>query len=100
VVAAESLQLQHHGVSFLYGFSSTGPPGVDQAGSIYVVAQTVGHAGEVFRLVPPTSPGGTWNKTALVTLDGTNGGDPNGGLQVSSRNVVYGTTMGLHPVVG
>ena len=72
-----------------YGCSSTGPPGIDEAGSLYVVAQT---AGEVFRLVPPTSPGGTWNKTVLVTLDGTNGDNPNGGLQVSSRNVVYGTT--------
>jgi len=50
--------------------------------------------GTVFKLAPPTAPGGTWTETILHSFTDQNGdgATPVAALALSSTGVLYGTT--------
>ena len=51
------------------------------------------YCGEVFKLSPPTKKGGKWPEKVLHRFSGgTDGANPNGGLIIDSKGVIYGTT--------
>jgi hypothetical protein len=56
----------------------------------------LGGCGTVFKLTPPTAPGGTWTETILHSFSGQNGdgATPLAGLTLSAAGVLYGTTAG------
>jgi uncharacterized repeat protein (TIGR03803 family) len=88
----------------------TGPDGsvpyaglmMDSAGALYGTATRGGAAsgctepdgcGTVFRLTPPSTPGGTWTFTTLYDFDGGIGGrTPNDNPIFDSFGALYGTT--------
>jgi uncharacterized repeat protein (TIGR03803 family) len=68
----------------------------DQAGNLY--GSTFGggpiNSGTVYRLSPPSQPGGSWSESVLYGFTG--GGDantPNGSLVIGSSGNVYGATQ-------
>jgi len=48
--------------------------------------------GTVFKLIPPSSPGGSWTESLLHTFMGADGAFPEGGLVIASGGVLYGST--------
>ena len=50
--------------------------------------------GVVFSLTPPAAPGAAWTETVLYDFNGTDGGDPDGGMVLAANGVLYGTTVG------
>jgi uncharacterized repeat protein (TIGR03803 family) len=74
----------------------------DTAGNLYGVAIsggsgcTAANCGGVFRLSPPSAPGGAWTETVLYNF-GSNPNDgvaPRGGLVFDKQGNLYGTTTG------
>jgi uncharacterized repeat protein (TIGR03803 family) len=53
------------------------------------------HAGTVFQLTPPASPGGAWTETVLYSFTGQNGDGktPNAGVVIGAGGALYGTTQ-------
>jgi hypothetical protein len=52
-----------------------------------------GQCGTVFKLSPPKQKGSKWAETVLHSFaGGTDGANPNGGLVIDSKSVIYGTT--------
>ena len=49
--------------------------------------------GTVFKLSPPSTPGGTWTLTTLYAFTGPDGGNPTGNLIFDSFGALYGTTV-------
>ncbi len=72
-----------------------GPVVLDGSGQIYGVAQEGGRhgLGFVFRLTPPSSPGGDWGVAILHDFSGTDGSKPQP-LFHGPRGVLYGATFG------
>jgi len=88
--------------STLYSFTGTGggnPFGtltMGASGSLYgTSAGGLGDgSGTVFKLQPPTSPGGTWTPSLLYTFKGSSDGDhPRGGVVVTPSGTSFGTTF-------
>jgi hypothetical protein len=51
------------------------------------------YCGTVFELSPPKTKGGKWTEKVLHSFaGGTDGANPNGGLVLDSKRVIYGTT--------
>jgi uncharacterized repeat protein (TIGR03803 family) len=51
--------------------------------------------GTVFKLAPPSTTGGPWNKTILYSFSGgDDGANPGAGLIFDTSGVLYGTTVG------
>jgi len=51
-----------------------------------------GGCGTIFKLTPPTSPGGDWTESVLHAFSGgKDGGEPWGGLAFGKNGVLYGT---------
>ena len=66
----------------------------DTGGNLYGTTSQGGSsdAGTVFKLTPPTAPGGAWTKTTLYSFAGGNdGADPIAGL-IFDTGSLYGTT--------
>src|SRR5579871_3611610 len=49
--------------------------------------------GTVYSLTPPTSPGGAWTETNMLTFTGNNGVYPFAGVTIGPGGVLYGTTQ-------
>jgi hypothetical protein len=81
----------------LYNFpgeNSLGPAGTlvfDSNGNLYGTCITDGDygGGEVFQIVPPAAPGGTWTEKTIVSFDQ---GFPETGLTIAENDVLYGST--------
>ena len=74
------------------GSQPNSPLAFDGAGNLYgETAQTSSSNGGLFRLTAKT--GGGWAFRLFFTFDGTDGANPEGGLRVSSKGVLYGTTI-------
>lgn len=68
----------------------------DRTGSLYSTTYRGGSAnfGTVYKLTPPTTPGGTWTESVLYSFTGgADGGNPQGGLTAGAGGVLYGTTQ-------
>ena len=48
--------------------------------------------GIVFKLTPPSTPGGTWTESTLHIFSGSDGANPKAGLISDSAGALYGTT--------
>jgi uncharacterized repeat protein (TIGR03803 family) len=68
----------------------------DSAGNLY--GSTAGggavNYGTVFRLAPPAAGQTAWKQTILFSFNGTDGGNPAGGLIFDSAGNLYGETAG------
>jgi uncharacterized repeat protein (TIGR03803 family) len=54
--------------------------------------------GTIFKLTPPTSPGGAWIETILYGfMGGRDGGNPFGGVVIGKSGVLYGVANGGTP---
>jgi len=69
----------------------------DTAGNLYGTTEEGGSYGTVFKLTPPTQPGGNWAETVLYTFCSdsicSNGANPFAGLLQDAAGNLYGTTM-------
>jgi hypothetical protein len=77
----------------------------DKKGNLYGATQFGGgkgttcdpfyqYCGTVFELSPPKQKGGAWTEKVLHSFaGGTDGANPNGGLVMDSKGVIYGTTL-------
>jgi uncharacterized repeat protein (TIGR03803 family) len=82
------------------GSFPTGPLIVDKSGNLYGVTHQGNDAGQylngtVYELSPPTTSGGSWTETLLLTFpytDTTIGVYPSGALVFDSQGNLYGTT--------
>jgi uncharacterized repeat protein (TIGR03803 family) len=70
----------------LYGTTEAGG-GIGRCGNF------PSNCGTVFSLTPPASPGGSWTEEVLFRFSDTDGGNPNAGVIVDDRGILYGTTM-------
>ena len=69
----------------------------DQAGNLYGTASGNGQniPGTVFKLTPPSAPGGAWTETTLHKFGGSNDGlSPLAGVIFGKGGALYGTTSG------
>jgi uncharacterized repeat protein (TIGR03803 family) len=92
--------------SLLYAFGGAGLSSpelglaLDKAGNLYGTTASGGTGacgggcGGVFKLAPPSQPGGAWTETVLFNFSGTfeTGGGTSGGLTMDARGALYGTT--------
>lgn len=77
----------------------------DQAGNLYGATQTGGNqppcflcgAGTIFKLTPPTTPGGGWTESVLHSFAFSDGASPDSGLTFDDEGNLYGTTDGGGP---
>lgn len=69
---------------------------MDRSGALYGTTFGGGAAnlGTVFRLTPPTVPGGAWTETILHSFTGADGTNPAAGLIMDGTGALYGTTGG------
>lgn len=88
-----------HVIFALTGADGSGPSGLieDPAGNLYGTAFTGGseEAGTVFKLSPPTKPGGAWTETTIYTFlysQSQNGLEPAAGMVRDGVGNLYGTT--------
>ena len=93
--------------SLLYGFggaalsSPEAPLVLDKAGNLYGTTASggtggcAGGCGGVFKLAPPSQPGGTWTETDVFDFSGSfeSGGGTSGGLTIDAHGALYGTTF-------
>jgi uncharacterized repeat protein (TIGR03803 family) len=87
------------------GYVPNGDLVFDRAGNLYGATQFGGgkgntcdsfyqYCGAVFKLSPPKNSGGTWTGSVLHSFaGGIDGANPNGGLVLDSKGVIYGTTV-------
>ncbi len=76
----------------LYGTTTYGGSATSNSPCVYMGA-TPG-CGTVFKLTPPTTPGGAWTETILHSFTGQNGeGSIPGPLTLSANGVLYGPTF-------
>ena len=74
------------------GTEPNSPLTFDSKGNLYgETAQTSPSNGSLFRLIPQA--GGGWGFKLFFNFNGTDGANPQGGLLVSPKGVVYGTTI-------
>jgi uncharacterized repeat protein (TIGR03803 family) len=74
------------------GSEPNSPLTFDGAGNLYgETAQTNSSNGSLFRLTPQT--GGKWAFKLFFNFNNLDGANPQGGLRVSPRGVLYGTTI-------
>jgi uncharacterized repeat protein (TIGR03803 family) len=69
----------------------------DKSGALYGTTQTGGanSLGTVFKLTPPTAPGGPWTESILYAFrGGSDGGYPRAGLTSNKSGTLFGTTAG------
>lgn len=70
---------------------------LDQSGNLYGTTLFGGgspNAGIVFRIAPPSVPGGAWTETILHRFAyGPDGGNSQAGLLIDNLGALYGTTM-------
>ena len=89
--------------SVLYSFSDAPGDGdfpagaglvADSSGNLYGTTQHGGlyNAGTVFKLIPPSVPGGVWTESVLYSFGGSDGSMPTAGLIMDSSGNLYGTT--------
>ncbi len=80
-----------------------GPLARDASGALYGATTGGGNTacstqyagcGVVYKLTPPTAPGGSWTYSTLYQFTGgtTDGAEPNGGVALDSAGAIYGTT--------
>lgn len=77
------------------GYYPTGSLVLGGNHALYGVTQNGGTSsqGAVFRLEPPTAPGGPWTETTLHDfIGGSDGSTPLGGVVFGSNGALYGTT--------
>jgi uncharacterized repeat protein (TIGR03803 family) len=97
--------------SLLYGFGSApndliSPEArlaIDKAGNLYGTpvsggtGRCAGGCGGVFKIAPPTQPGGVWTESVLFNFAGwfnsQGGGGTNGGLTLDASGTLYGTAL-------
>ncbi|MGA8763160.1 MAG: choice-of-anchor tandem repeat GloVer-containing protein, partial [Candidatus Sulfotelmatobacter sp.] len=87
----------------LFLFSNTSADGgspmgtliFDHAGNLYGTTSSGGASndGAVFKLSPPSAPGGTWTETVLHSFSGADGWFPVAGLYLDGAGNLYGTTV-------
>ncbi len=87
------------------GYFPWGDLTFDEKGNLYGSTQFGGgkgntcnvyyeYCGTVFKLSPPKQKGGAWTEQVLHSFaGGTDGANPNGGLIVDKRGVIYGSTQ-------
>lgn len=79
----------------LDGQLPVGPVVFDSSGSLYGVTEEGGvySHGTVYKLNPPSQPGGSWTKDTIYAFtDGTDGGDPFTTLVLDKAGSLYGVT--------
>ncbi len=85
----------------LYAFrgrpDGSGPPGAlvfDTFGAVYGLTFGGGTSGlgTVFKVTPPSAPGGSWTETVLHSFGGKDGSRPRGSLTFDTAGALYGTT--------
>jgi hypothetical protein len=77
------------GVGNLYGATINGGGYGTNCGDAYFQ-----YCGAVFELSPPKTKGGKWTEKTLYGFKGdTDGANPNGGLVLDGKGVIYGTTL-------
>jgi uncharacterized repeat protein (TIGR03803 family) len=84
----------------LYSFNAAGPSGqlvFDSTGALYGTTESGVILGTVFKLTPPTAPGGSWTEADLYYFKGDNhgivdGARPLGGVTIDETGALYGTT--------
>jgi hypothetical protein len=88
------------------GYLPRGDLVFDSAGNLYGATEFGGeqgttcdpyyqYCGAVFKLSPPKKQGGKWTEKTLHGFkSGRDGANPNGGLVLDSKGVIYGTTYG------
>jgi hypothetical protein len=76
------------------GESPSGRLIADSAGNLYgtTVNGEALRYNTVFELTPPAAGQTTWSETVLARFDGTDGGNPSGGLTAGSAGNFFGTT--------
>jgi uncharacterized repeat protein (TIGR03803 family) len=76
------------------GCSPQVTPTLDSNGNIYGTTVSGGqfNEGTVFELSPPSSPGGAWSETVLLSFDGSNGSGPSANVVFDNAGSLYGTT--------
>jgi uncharacterized repeat protein (TIGR03803 family) len=71
---------------------------VDSVGNVYGTTEYGGASdmGSVYKIIPPSQPGGAWTYTTLHNFQGppADGVQPVGGLIADSQGNLYGTTYG------
>jgi uncharacterized repeat protein (TIGR03803 family) len=82
----------------LDGWDPQGQIAMDTSGAIYGATTFGGlstySSGTVFKLTPPTVPGGTWTESVLhVFGTGTDGFEPFGGVTFNADGSLFGTTL-------
>ena len=95
-LASAPPKVLHMFSGFSDGQSPTGSLIADKAGNLYGTTEyggVNGYYGTVFRLSPPTEPGGSWIKTTLYAFSNTgDGARPTSGLLLDQSGNLYGTT--------
>jgi uncharacterized repeat protein (TIGR03803 family) len=88
-----------HGFRSTNGFDGVNPFGnlvADKNGALYGTTDSGGKYGfgAVYKLLLPTTQGGTWKETILYSFTGTNDGlGPTGSIVLANGGKIYGTTQ-------
>jgi uncharacterized repeat protein (TIGR03803 family) len=75
----------------------TGQFAFDSTGALYGTTELGNDYGTVFKLTPPSAPGGSWTEIDLYGFKGDNhgtvdGATPLGGVTIDETGALYGTT--------
>jgi len=98
-------QVLHRFNNFSGGFWPEAGVVADKSGALYGTTNEGGQTsnycsdgcGVVFKLAPPSKPGGTWTKTVIYRFTGEgDGGEPYAGLTFDQAGRLYGTTWTGH----